>query len=201
VQRKKKVNVMKCLKHVALLSSILLMATASLSASASDDHCVSIYYDGSDASAVRYVQTLEQTIKSTGVTNIAKYDYSTDGNALRDLRNLHNMFDVPTELFNSVTTFVDAKYVFEGFIPANTIVNFIGSNPGLDKLVAAQGPSSDKYTLRQDDLTIECDSSQGILDSLTRAKTLNQQMTLAPYLALVCLVAIATILVVKKLKH
>jgi hypothetical protein len=199
MQKKQRVNVMKCLKYVAWFSLILFLATASLTALASADHCVVVYFDGGNPGSTRYVETLESALKSAGVANVVKHDYSANDNALRDLSNLRDFFDVPAEFFGSATTFIDGKYIFEGFFPTDTMVDFVRSNPGLDKLIAAQGPSSEKYLLRRDDLTLECNSSQRIVDSLSSVTflggltTANALVTLGPCLAVIGLVTTAVV--------
>jgi cytochrome c biogenesis protein CcdA len=158
---------MKCLKSIAWISSILFLATASLTALASNDPCVAVYFDASNPTSTKYVNTLESALKSAGVTKVVKYDYSTNDNALRDLRNLREMFDVPAEFFGWVTTFVDGKYVFEGYFPTDIMMDFVSSNPGFEKLIAAQGLSPDTYRLRRDDLTLECNASQRIVNCVS----------------------------------
>jgi hypothetical protein len=193
--QKKIVNMMKCLKSIAWFSSILFLATASLTALASNDPCVAVYFDASNPTSTKYVNTLESALKSAGVTKVVKYDYSTNDNALRDLRNLREMFDVPAEFFGWVTTFVDGKYVFEGYFPTDIMVDFMRSNSDLDRLVAAQGPSPDKYLLRRDDLTLECNSSQRIVDSLSSDTFpgVRALIMLWPYLIVIGLVTTAVV--------
>lgn len=158
---------MKFLGYFAWLFPLLLLTTANLSVLASGNHSVIIYFNGGCPICSKYVETLEHALNSAGIGNVVKYDYSADDNALNDRSDLREKFDVPAEFFGPVTTAVDGRYVFEGYFPTDAIVDFLSSDPGYDKLVAATGPSPDKYLVRRDDFTFECNSSQKIANCLS----------------------------------
>jgi cytochrome c biogenesis protein CcdA len=158
---------MKCLRCIAWFSLILFLATANLATLASSNHRVVVYLNGSCPVCTRYVEELESALNSAGMTSVVKYDYSADDDALSGRSDLRESFDVPAEFFGSVTIVVDGQYVFEGYFPADAIVDFVSSNPGFEKLIAAQGLSPDTYRLRRDDLTLECNSSQRIVNCVS----------------------------------
>ncbi len=191
---------MKCLKYVVWLLPILILATANFAAFATGDHCIVVYYTRGTRGG-SYVDQLENALKSSGVTNVVKYDCSANDKAARDQANLREFFDVPAEFLGSVTIFVDGKYIFEGFFPIDVIVGFVNSDPRVERLIAAEGRSSDKYLLRRDDQTYEFSSSQGIAGSLAQVDAQNQLLTVTQYLTLIIIVAATTIIVLKKRKH
>ena len=105
------------------------MLMTSLPAKASDNHSIVIYYYGECPRCVHYSENLDQASRSVGITNVTKVDYSYNERKLDPLRNLREEFDVPRELFRSVATVVDGKYLFEGYFPTDLMVRFVASNP------------------------------------------------------------------------
>jgi len=158
------------LRDVAIALLVILLAITRLEVVASASHSVVIYFNGGCSTCVGYVETLEYDLRSVGISNIAKRDYSTNATALGALSSMRQDLGVPQEFFGSVTTVVDGRYLFEGFFPVDIMISFVDSNPSLDKLIAAQGLKPDNYRLRRDDVTLNCSSSQEIEKCLSSSR-------------------------------
>ena len=111
---------------------------------------------------MHYTQDLVQAFHSVGITKVVKIDYSKNVTALAALSNLREEFDIPQQLFGSVTTIVDGKYLFEGYFPTDVMVRFVVSNPNLERVVAVEGVSPETYRVYKDKVTYECKTSQEI---------------------------------------
>jgi len=153
---------------------LLILLATSATALASSSHSVTIYFNGGCYVCVRYVDEVEQALRSIGITDISKYDYG-NATAFSVLSRTRERLGVPREFIGSATTVIDGKYIFEGYLPADIIVNFVASSPQLDKLIVAQGLKPETYRLYRDSLTIECKSSQRIVDCLSSSTLFSPQ--------------------------
>lgn len=157
------------MQDAAKVLLLILFITATVTATSSGSRSIVIYFNGDCQTCMRYVETLERALRSAGVKSLETYDY-TNAKILRALSDLREKLKVPREFFGSVTTFVDGKYVFEGYFPVDVIVSFVDSNSTYDNLIAAQGLKPGTYRLQSDDITLECASSQKIADCIYQSR-------------------------------
>jgi cytochrome c biogenesis protein CcdA len=119
---------------------------------------------------VHYTNELESACHSAGITQVVSYDYSTNSTSFNELKDLREKLSVPPELFGGVTTVIDKKYIFEGYLQVDLILDFVESNQGLDRLIVAQGLGPDSYRLYDNGTILECKSSQGISECMSSRK-------------------------------
>jgi len=153
-----------------LILLILFLAMTRIAAATSSSHNVKIYYNGQCPMCVHYTNELRSAFNSAGITGVASYDYSTNSTSFSELKDLREKLGVPPELFGPVTTVIDKKYIFEGYLQVDLILDFVESNQGLDSLIVAQGLGPDSYRLYDNGAILECKSSQGISECTSSRK-------------------------------
>jgi cytochrome c biogenesis protein CcdA len=150
-----------------LILLLILLAMTQIAFATQNSHRVKIYYNGQCPICVHYMNSLKSDFNSDGITTVASYDYSTNSTSFRELNDLREKLGVPPELFGPVTTVIDKKYIFEGYLQVNLMVDFLNSNQNLGRLIVAQGLGPDSYRLYENGVVLECKSSQGISDCMS----------------------------------
>jgi cytochrome c biogenesis protein CcdA len=153
-----------------LILLVLFLAMTRIAVATSSSHNVKIYYNGQCPMCVHYTNELESAFHSAGITQVVSYDYSTNSTSFNELKDLREKLGVPPELFGGVTTVIDKKYIFEGYLQVDLILDFVESNQGLDRLIVAQGLGPDSYRLYDNGAILECKSSQGISECMSSRK-------------------------------
>jgi len=166
------------ISDLAIVLLVIFLVSSRIVPATSRGHNVTIYYNGRCPLCQDYVNALEYALYSANITNVTKLDYSINATAYDALKDLRHRIDVPSQFFSYITTLVDEKYVFVGYFPIDIIIDFVRSDPNLDKLIAAQGLEADTYRVYSDGVVFNCDSSTKISECLPFSTIGTQSMWL-----------------------
>ncbi|MFB6291537.1 MAG: cytochrome c biogenesis protein CcdA [Candidatus Bipolaricaulia bacterium] len=110
---------MKTNKALLSVSIILLITSVVISATPKDlaSNEAVVYYNKACGACMTYItETLEPTLKKTGI-EITKRDYINDPGARKEMNSLNDAWNVPPELQSHLATFVGEKLTLQGHIP------------------------------------------------------------------------------------
>ncbi|MEM3047090.1 MAG: hypothetical protein QW057_08420 [Candidatus Bathyarchaeia archaeon] len=109
---------------------------------------VTIYTSLSCPPCKVYVDALVPALREAGFTDITLKDWSVDTAVIAELQNLHEEMAVPRSMRGKVTTVVDGRFLFEGFVPAENIALFLKEEAGnYKRFVLYMAPGEDKYRI------------------------------------------------------
>lgn len=108
----------------------LLFSQAFLIVQASASVNIVVYGNKDCERCLKYMAELEDSLKDIGVTNIQIRDLGTDPKAIKDLHELNERLGVPLSMRGSVAVVVDDRFVFEGYVPVEVIIDFLAKHKG-----------------------------------------------------------------------
>lgn len=110
--------------YFLLLLCFFLLANVTLSIEASKGSIV-IYGDKYCEPCLEYMSEIERVFEEAGITNIRIEDFGTDKEAREELNDINDRMNVPYNMRGNIAVIVDEKYLFENYVPAEIMVDFL----------------------------------------------------------------------------
>lgn len=121
---------------------------------------------------LRYMAELEDSLKDIGVGNVQIRDLGTDPEAIKDLHKLNEGLGVPLSMRGSVAVVIDGRFVFQGYVPAEVIIDFLVEHKGeYQSFVVYRDERRNLYMVMDERGEIrECRISRSIQECLQKPK-------------------------------
>lgn len=110
--------------YFLLLLCFFLLTNVILSIEASEDSIV-IYGDKYCEPCLEYMSEIERAFEEAGITNIRIEDFGTNKGAREELNGINDRMNVPYNMRGNIAVIVDEKYLFENYVPAEIMVDFL----------------------------------------------------------------------------
>jgi hypothetical protein len=110
--------------YFLLLLCFFLLANVILSIEASEGSIV-IYGDKYCEPCLEYMSEIERAFEEAGITNIRIEDFGTNKEAREELNDINDRMNVPYNMRGNIAVIVDEKYLFENYVPAEIMVDFL----------------------------------------------------------------------------
>ena len=162
-----------------LLLCFYLLTNVIISIEASEGSIV-IYGDKYCDPCLEYISEIEGTFKEAGITNIRIEDFGTNKEAREELNSINDRMNVPYNMRGNIAVIVDEKYLFENYVPAEIIIDFLlNYKEDYRSIVIFRDTGRELYMLMDDNgEVIECkievsirecfnDSDSNLISSLT----------------------------------
>jgi hypothetical protein len=107
-----------------LLLCFFLLSNAMLSIEAHESSIV-IYGDKYCDPCFEYMSDIEGAFKEAGITNIRMEDFGINKEAREKLNSINDRMNVPYNMRGNIAVIVDEKYLFENYVPAEIIIDFL----------------------------------------------------------------------------
>lgn len=143
--------------YFLLLLCFFLLTNVILSIEASEGSIV-IYGDKYCEPCLEYMSEIERAFEEAGITNIRIEDFGTNKGAREELNGINDRMNVPYNMRGNIAVIVDEKYLFENYVPAEIMVDFLLKyKEDYQSFVIFRNTNRDLYMLMDDKgEVIEC---------------------------------------------
>jgi hypothetical protein len=100
--------------------------------------------------------------------------FGSDSEARRDLQEINERFNVPISMRSSVAVIIDDRFIFEGYVPKEIIIDFISEHMNDYQSFAIYTDSSRKIFILIDEngAIKECQITNSITECIPRSKSM-----------------------------
>lgn len=159
----------------AILPILFLISFVSVAGASN----VLIYKNEACGHCTPYITELRQALAGMGITEVTEKEIINDQATRAELARLQERFSVPFAMQGHMVVDVDDKYLFEGHVPVQLIVNFLKNDASrYEKMVVAQdsmGEASIFFVLNKNNEVAECSVQKSIAECFESAKTASPQ--------------------------
>jgi len=120
-----------------------------------------------------YVTSLHVELLNHDISDISIRYFGGDSEARRDLQEINERFNVPISMRSSVAVIIDNRFIFEGYVPKEIIIDFISEHiSDYQSFVIYRDSSRNIFILIDENGVIkECQITNSITECIPRSKS------------------------------
>ena len=118
--------------------------------------------------------SLHAELLNHDISDITIRYFEADSNARRDLQEINERFNVPISMRGSVSVIIDDKFIFEGYVPKEIIIDFITEHMNDYQSFVIYSDSSRKIFIFIDENGVikECQITNSITECIPKPKSM-----------------------------
>lgn len=148
------------MRSIIIFIFLLSIITQIWAASNTSAHTVVIYRSEACGHCTPYVNSLKTHLKGIGYNNIVTKEFVNDMEIRKEVATIQDKFKVPLSMQGHMLVLINDKYLFEGHVPVNLIINFLEKkSKSYDSIVVTQDSMDQKvksYFLLENQKVKEC---------------------------------------------